>query len=435
LSLSFNNPVGKMRQRLKGLDWRFIRGSAIISAGSAGARLLAMVYWLILARAFTPDQYGFVQYAITLATLVAILAQPVGQHVFTRYIGKHREQAEQLPALLSNLLVVLLGVFGASLLLALPVLAALGELSAGVVVVACGITMFYGYWGLANGVLASGRLTLVYLGSNLIQLAVSYGLITLLGVRSPQLALLIYGCSYLPAILLMQLARPLPLSFRPALVTRPVVGEILRFSWPVWVSHIAFTLGTSLPVLLLNQFAGKAAVGIYSLATTLAAIFGVVALGLSTQLMPTIAGAPRHMHITLLKRTMAVLLGVSVVMLALYVPVVRFVVPAVFGAEYLSSPSTYGLLAAVAIATGANSLLTAALVGGGRVRGEAVARVLNLTLTGALGLILVPRFGVEGAAAALLAGVLASIVVNTAVIMRRPPSDEATGPERPGQQG
>lgn len=410
--MSYSVALGKLRRYLKQLDWGFIRGSAMISAGSAGARLLAMVYWLILARAFTPDAYGSVQYAITLAMLVALLAHPVGQHVAARFIGRHREERGRLPALLTNLIAVLLGVFGLSLVVAVPALALLGALSPGVLVVAAGVTLFYAYWGLANGLLYATRLTMVYLGSNLIQLVATFVAITLLGSASPQLALLIYGGSYLPAILLMQLWRPLPLSFRPALLSGALVGEILRFSWPVWVSHIAFTIRIALPVLLLNHYAGPGPVGIFALASTLAGLFGVVSLGLATQLMPTIAGAPSDTHRALLGRSLAVLLAVSAALLAVYVPAVQIAVPMVFGPSYLSSPAAYGLLAAEAIVAGVNGLLTAALVGSGQVRGEAAARLLGLAVTGMLGLLLTPRLGLEGASLALLLGGLASLALS-----------------------
>ncbi|NJN19710.1 MAG: oligosaccharide flippase family protein [Oscillochloris sp.] len=385
-----------------------------------------MLYWLILARAFNPDSYGFVQYTITLATLVAILAQPIGQHVFARYIGKYRQEPEVRPALLTNLLAVLGAVFTASLIIAVPILAFFGELNLGVLVVFAGISLFYAYWGLANGMLYAGRLTLAYLASNLLQLAATFALINLLGIQSPLLALLIYGCSYLPALALLQRFLPLPLAFHPALIARETIKDILNFSWPVWISHIAYTVGAALPILLLNYFIDKAAVGVFSLALTLSALFGVVSIGLSTQLMPTIAGAPRHKHLALLKQTLLLLLVISALMLLIYLPLVRFVVPLVFGAEYLTSLATYGLLTAVAIANCVNGLLAAVQIGGGHVRIEAGSRIVNLAVTAGLGWLLVPQIGVEGAAAALLAGVIAAILINTYVVRRRVKSRNET---------
>jgi O-antigen/teichoic acid export membrane protein len=407
--------VGKVRHRLGRLDWSLIRGSAIITVGTTLARLLAMAYWLILARALTPEGYGFAQYVITLGTLAAILTHPLGQHVFARYIGKHRDDPEQLAQVLSNLTALLIGVFVLSVAVTVPILIVIERLNLGVLMTFFGITLYYIYWGIASGFQAPGRLMAVTLGSNLLQLVATYALIEGFGVHDPQ-ALVIYGLAYVPVVVGAQLLRPLPVRLALGYVRRAVLSEVLRFSWPIWLSHISFTIGLSLPILMLEHYAGSTAVGIFSLANTLTALFGVVSLGLTTLLMPKIAGMPRERHLGMLMRSLVVLMVINGLTLIAYVPLVQWFIPLAFDTAYLSSASTYFFLALVAILAGVNGLFTAVLVGGGQVRLEAAGRTLNLLVTALAGWLLVPSYGVEGAATAMFVGTLVSILLYIAMI-------------------
>ena len=63
--------VGRWRTLLQSMDWRFIRGSSLISIGIAAARIVGFAFSFLLARALTTDDFGFVQYALTLANVAS----------------------------------------------------------------------------------------------------------------------------------------------------------------------------------------------------------------------------------------------------------------------------------------------------------------------------------------------------------------------------
>jgi O-antigen/teichoic acid export membrane protein len=409
--------AGKLRQQLGRFDGHLLRGSIVLSLGSALARVLAMGFWLILARAFTPAEYGYVQYYITIGMLIAGLTQPTGQFVLARYVGKHQADAAALRAALSNLWVFLGLLMGLTLALAIPALYALDKLNLGVLVIFVGVSLFYAYWGLASGMMASAQLTAAYLGSNLIQLLAVFGLIFLLDIQSPLLALLIYGLSYFAGVALVQRWRALPLAFEAAAVRRAMLGKILRFSRPVWVSHVSYTLYAALPILLLERHAGAAAVGVFGLATTLTAVFGIVSTSISTLLLPKIASTPREQHRRMLLKALALLLVANAAALALYVPLTIWFVGSLLGGEYLSSIGTYTILALATIVSGVQSLGTAVLMGTGRAWVDAGGRLAALLVAAALAWIYVPSQGAPAAAAALLAGSLAALLFYLAVYL------------------
>ena len=210
-------------QRVRAADWVFIRGSALLVVGLTLGKFLGFAFSLVLAAAFTPGEYGAFQYTITLAMIMAIATQPFGQHVLARFISKHREDVHQLRQVLTNAWVVWVGLCGLTLLVSLPVLSIIGQLNAGVLAILAGTTLFYAYWGLARGFSAPGKLTVAYVGSNVIQLALAFLLIRVAAWRSTLLAELVYGLSYLLPLALLQIFWPFSLQIERTSIRRDMV--------------------------------------------------------------------------------------------------------------------------------------------------------------------------------------------------------------------
>jgi O-antigen/teichoic acid export membrane protein len=420
--------AGKLKQRLSNVDGSLFKGSAILSIGTVVARVLGIVFFLVLARVFTPENYGVVQYGITLGLLIAVVTQPFSQHVMARFIGTYRHNEERLRSMLGSMWLVLMALSALTLLVTVPVLMWLDRFNIGIVVVFGGTTLFYTYWGLSRGFLAPTRLTLAYLGSNLVQLLLVVGLIYVLDIREPLLALSIYGLSYLLPLAVLQLAWPFPLHLRGG-VRREHLREVIRFSWPIWISHISYMLYISMPILMLEPFAGKEAVGVYGVANTLTMAFLFIPTSIATVLMPKTAGLPRHQHLGLLKKTLSWSLLVNLVGLGIYTLLVEWFVRTVFGPEYLVDQSTYVILALAMIVLGSGGVITAVLVGGGRVWAETGGRVVAAVLTAGLCWYLIPLHGALGAAVAMLVGSVGAVVVYGLMALAGMRADAAATPE------
>jgi O-antigen/teichoic acid export membrane protein len=325
---------------------------------------LGIVFYLVLARVFVPEDYGLVQYSITLGLLIAVGTQPFSQHVMARFIGVYREHDEQLRAILSSMWAILAVLVALTLLLAIPLLLWLDRFNIGIIVVFVGTTLFYTYWGLSRGFLAPTRLTLAYLGSNTMQLVLVVLLIYVLQIDSPMLALTIYGASYLVPLALLQMFWPFPLHTHMASLQLDKIREVIRFSWPIWASHISYMLYASMPILLLEMLASTAMVGVYGVAKTLTMAFLFIPSSIATLLMPKTAGLPRSQHLGLLRKTLLWSLFVNGLGLVIYLFLVEWFVRTMFGAEYLVDSGTYLLLALAMIVRGSGGIITAVLVGG-----------------------------------------------------------------------
>lgn len=432
--MAFPVTAGGVRQKLQRFDWSLIKGSTVLSAGSMAARGLAMVFWLVLARAFTPAAYGQIQYDITLGMLVAVLTHPFGQYVLARYVAKHQGDPEQLHTVISNIAVFTVGLSALTLAVAVPLLMALGKFNSSIVVVFVGITLFYAYWGLASGLGASVRLTLAYFASNLMQLLVAAGAIYLLQIVSGELMTAVYGASYFIPLLLIQLFSPLKASVSPRRVQRAVLVELAQFSWPVWLSHIGFTVLVSAPVLLLEHFTGDAAVGVFALGSTLTAVFTIVNSSVATVLLPKLTVLEPQQRARLFRKVLIGLIGLNSVFLAVYVATIGWIIQTFFGPEYAGATATYIVLGIAQIFNGMTVLMTAVLVGGGRVRLEAIGRLMSPLVCIGGGLLLVPLYAELGAAIAMMAGAAAPLVVYATLGRRSPPSDAPAIPDQPARR-
>lgn len=338
-----NTSVRWLTRTLYGFDWSLIKSSALLSIGMALARILGLAFSLVLAAAFSASEYGEVRYAIAVASIVAIGTMPFGQHVLARFVSKFQTDQNRLDIVLSNFFLVLPVIFAMTLMIAMPILIALGKFNIGILVIFLGETLFYTYWGLSSGFLEPRRLTVAYLGSNFVQIILVFVLIQMFRIHSPTLALMIYGLSYLLPLTLLVVFWPLPGHLRFNLIDGKVIGELLRFSLPVWISHACYTLSISVDLLLLEHLGSEGQLGAYSLSKTFASMFLIVPTGISTLLMPKVAASPQKGHSQLLIRMSLITLLVDVFALMVYLPLAQPLTQRIFGVDYLV-PLTVSLL-------------------------------------------------------------------------------------------
>lgn len=399
-----NNATKWLSNQLKDFDWSLIKGSTLLSVGTALARILGLAFSLVLAAAFSASEYGEIRYSIAVASIVAIGTMPFGQHVIARFVSKYRNDGDRLNSILSNCLVILPTIFILTLLIAIPILLVLGKFNIGILFIFLGETLFYTYWGLSSGFLEPRRLTAAYLGSNIVQILLVFVLIQWMGIKSTTLALSIYGLSYLLPLSLLMIFWPLPGQLRVHLVDRKMISELFRFSLPIWVSHACFTIGMSIDFLLLERLGNEVQLGAYSLSKTLATMFMIVPAGISTLLMPKVAASPDREHRKLLIRMLIISLLIDGVALLVYLPLVQPLTQRIFGVDYLIPLGVTFLLSLYMILYGIHGLITAVYVGSGKPQVESASRIVELVVIVLSCWFLIPSFGAWGAAISIFIG-------------------------------
>jgi len=195
---------------------------------------------------------------------------------------------------------------------------------------------------------------------------------------------------------------------RPATSLRP----LWAFNWPLVIGLVFFQLSRSLDMWLVKTLLEDArAPAYYAIAVNLHSVAFLLATAVAMAAFPTIANAVREGNRTALlglignSHRFVWILGLG--MLAVFVPSARAIVTFVFGPAYAPAalPASILLGGVLALATG--SVATNALVAAGRPRVVLLVNPLAFVVSLALYPLLIPRWGVGGAAAAAVAGFLA----------------------------
>jgi O-antigen/teichoic acid export membrane protein len=405
------NTSARIKLFMSGLDVSFFKGSVAISIGTILGRGFGFLGSLLLARFFNPADYGVIQYAISLAMIIASGVQPLGQHVIARYVGMSQDRSEELQEFLSNIWFIIAVIFSITIFIAIPLLLITKNFNVGILAIFFSVSAFYIYLGLARGNLALGRYIIADAGSSVAKVVMILALIWALDMKSTVLAMFIHGISFIIPLILLQIIQPFKITFDKNLISKPVTKGILKFSLPIWLSHASYMFYNVVPLLFLEHYADDTAVGIFSLAASLSMIFSFLSMGFSTILMPKIAGTSGQRHKMLLYSALGMTMLGNFALLLVYYFLVPWLVKTFFGGEYLMYPEIFFMWGIVSILTGVQGIITSVFVGEGRAQEETKSRLVTVIVAVFACWFLVPTSGALGAAWAMLIGVVFGLMV------------------------
>jgi O-antigen/teichoic acid export membrane protein len=382
-----------------------LRSSAIVFAGNAAARFLGLLFAVVAARLLLPTGYGFFAYALAIVNIAAILVMNAPQGL-ARALSRYHDDAPAQHLYFSNWLVVIGLVLALSLVLALPlsIVAGLsGPLLLGVAANLIGLTILQTYREAQRGLEQFGAWVAIYLIANLLQLfviiAFGFG-----GIRDPGLFLIVYGLSTLVALLPLQLVVPLPLHFVVQTLRRDRMLDIVRFVRPLFLQTAFFAVWIGADLVLVNALMSSAAAGVYGAAKTMGNVLLLAPAAVGTGLLPRIARLPEAAVRAYVIRALALGAVLTVPPVAFLIALARPIIRLAFGSRYEEAAVP---LTVLAIGVGLYSLyniLEWSWIGRGRPSVDALATGTAMVCTVATGLILIPRYGLVGAALAFTAG-------------------------------
>lgn len=389
-----------------------IRSSAIIFFGGVIARLLGFLFSVAAARLLLPANYGLLAYALAIVNISSVLITnaPAGLARFVaRYQGDQREQNNHF----SNWLIVVAAMLAISLLLAMPfaLIAGLsGWLLAGVIANLVGLAVLYTYTEAQRGLEHYTELVLLPISGNFVQLAAIL-LLAAFGWRSPAVFLMIYGLSFMAPLLFMQPVAPIALSFVQEGISWHRINAIARFIRPAILQTIFFSVWYWADLILVKRLLSPEAAGNYAAAKTLALAVFLAPNAISSALVPRVA---RLLEQTLRKdllRIIGLAVAVTVPVYAGLTILRNPITALVFGSKYPHVAEPVAMLALGMGFYGLYLILEATWLGLGRLKIDAVATGAGMVCTLVLGLVLVPRAGLAGAAFAFAVGAATQLAV------------------------
>jgi O-antigen/teichoic acid export membrane protein len=421
------------------------KGGGYLASGSLFEFASRFVIALLLARALGAADYGLYVLAISAATLFSGISLLGLDDAMVRYVAIL--SARRDTAGLRGTIQIGLGVsapvaaaLGAVLYVAAepiavglfdePRLTPLLHLTA---VIVPFLTISNVLAGVARGF---QRMDYAALAENVVQSTVRMALLAaavVLGGLDTLVATVIFGLSDVAATitLLVLLNRRFPLLAAPAEETRRDVGEVFRFAIPLWFSGLLRQFRRNLEVLILGSMSAASSVGVFAVVNKVSLVGHVGLLSLFLAVKPSLAqlhdkGDRRglgQLYTTTTRWALGLALPFFLVMVLYREPLLS-----VFGGSFAAGGSALVVLAFAELANAGTGICGPLIDMTGHMRVKVANAVLWTVLLIAASALLVPRWGVLGAASATLiavATVNALTVVEVWVLERLLPFDRS----------
>ncbi len=391
------------------LDWRFVRDSVVVGAGFTVSRALGLLFVTILAHFLLPEDFGFYRYSLGLISVVTFVssASPVS---IARFLAVNSDDAEARNSYFTNGVVGLIVVLMLSLLLSVPILWALHALDIGTIICIVCLAIFNGYFYIARGLGSAWKMSLSNALSNILLIIALFVVIGIFKMRTATAALVIYGLADVVPLLLLELIEPMPLRFRPSILSKAVLLEIARFALPLVIATGTYSVWYETDVLLVGNFVPHLA-GSYAAAKTLTQAFIFVPSAITMVLMPKAASSD-------LNKSKRYVLGGVLIAFVLCLGGIGIVdvwghqlIALTFGQRYSDAYLPLLVLSVGMSFYSIYILLEGFIIGRGQPKLAVRALSVSLVSTGALGFWLTPRMGMFGASLAFTIGAVLSTVV------------------------
>lgn len=385
------------------------------------ARLLSFGFYLIAARVFAPQDFGVVQYTITVA-LLAFAGLQVLVTAIIRELGVERVDAERTREVLGSSLAAAIGLFVVTSLLCVLAKAiglAEGANTLGLLVVLAGTAAFQLYYAIGRGLGDQGRQAASYVGASFAQLLMFLALVAITRPTTAQ-ALVIFGASSFVPVLLYEWRRPI-LRGLPLPISRDVLARLWLLGAPLLAAQVGYLLWNSLDQLWVHSALGAYDLGLYASAKNLSQALIVIPGGTTGVMLPRIAQLCRDGRTDSARRlviwgTLGTIAASALVALAIVLVRVPLLSD-LYGHTYRGAATALAAQALGMVCYAGFAALTMAAIGWGRPRvylaGIAVAAVSEALCFQVLGCESLPAAGLvyAGSIAAALLFVVALLRV------------------------
>lgn len=180
-------------------------------------------------------------------------------------------------------------------------------------------------------------------------------------------------------------------------------NELVAESWPFIISGLIFPIYLNIDMVMIKYFMDDYSVGIYSVAMkiiTQVSFFGTV---FSALLFPVIIKIKLHQperYRCAVLSSVSLVLMISVLGVLFSILISKHLIPLLFGAEYTPSIAVFNILSMVWLFLWPASIFTRLLVIENATKVEMVKTFMAALANIALNLLLIPKYGLEGAAIA-----------------------------------
>ncbi|UCG25571.1 MAG: flippase [Chloroflexota bacterium] len=399
------------------------KGGGIVASGRLFVYGTRFILAFLMARALGADQYGLYTLAISVATIVAGVAV-LGLHTaMVRYVAILNKKGDEagmwgaiqigigLPALISTVLAI--GLFALSYVVAhniydRPELAPMLQLMAIIVPLMTLSTV------LAGATHGFKKMHYAVIAQNFVQVIVRLILIAILFFLGMQAihALAVFGVANLIAVglLFYFLNKEFPLR-RGLRSAKRNWRELMGYSLPVWISGLLRSFRSNIQVLLLGTFYTAAGVGVFNVVGRVNLVGRMAFNSISTSSRPIIAeihSQKDRVELANIYQT-TTRWGVTV-NLPIFLTLLLFSegILAIFGDDFIAGAMAMRVLAFAELVDAFTGTCGAIIDMTGLTRVKVANSVIQLILAITVNVLLIPKYGLMGAA-------VGALIVNAAI--------------------
>lgn len=233
-------------------------------------------------------------------------------------------------------------------------------------------------------------------------------LLAYLHVLTVLTAVLVYLAANMVALALSiatQVGRSDPL---PARASFGLARRLLSFGVRSHVGSVANTLNQQLDQMVISVALPPRELGLYLVAVTLASGTNVISSSVSAMVLPNVAGLALGARVPALQRYLQITLVLCLLIAAGLFVVVPFILSQLFGAEFIAASTPARILLVASLPLSVSRALSASTRACGYPGSASRAEILGMGVIVPAYALLIPKFGISGAAAASLIGYGAS---------------------------
>ncbi len=389
-----------------------VRSSAVVFAGFTTARALGFLFSVAGARILAPMDYGRLTYAIAVVSIASVFisGSPIG---LSRFLARNHGNRALQETYFTNWIGLIVAIVAVSALVVAPisyVIGLRGWLLVGVLCNLLGIAVLETYREVQRGLDRYVAMMSVYVIANLLQLV---GVVVLgsMSVRSPAIFLIVYGLSSAVALAVVLPVMPISLRFARSGLSLARVREIFHFTRPLLLQSVFFAVWFGSDLVMVQHLMTTEATGNYGVAKALVNVLLLAPTAIGTAILPRIARLGER---SLAKYILAALGLTSVATVPLVAGVVIFgprLILMIFGSKYPQAATPLTILAIGMGLYGFYTVMGSIWVGLGRPVIDPIATGIAMSCTLAVGLTMIPRMGLAGAALAFSIGAAARLIV------------------------
>lgn len=385
---------------------KLITSTAVLTSSNVVSRAIAMIFFVLLARALTVADYGLFRYLISLASMHSLLFTGVPV-ALTKFLGYSKKNSQNISKYFTNTL-SLSGILFIILVIAIflleehPVLLTMFLFAAYVDSV---------YIGFTRGLLNIKKLAGFKFVQNLTQLFLLGLSIIMYSQINFLYAIIFYSLAGLTTVIIFELMnRQIELNFNK--VSLKTIKKLTLYAIPVTLGSVGWIILFSINTIYLKNFYSTELVGQYSVGETLVQIFSFLPGAIATILLPKVASLKNIKKIVKpLILAVSLTLIVSFAMLVLLLLFKETIITLIFTDKYVTAAAIIAPLAIGQIFISFHQLFASIFQGANKPSIPSITISIGCFVALIAGFFLTRDYGLMGAAISTAAAAITATTI------------------------